>query len=48
MTNSKSTLVQIEKPVYGGACLARSEGGVIFVPLTLPGETARVRVVEQK
>lgn len=46
MTNT--ALVQIEKPVYGGACLARSEGKVVFVPLTLPGETARVRIVEEK
>ncbi len=41
-------LVQIEKPVYGGAFLARAEGKVVFVPLTLPGEQARVRIVEDK
>ncbi|MGD1105931.1 MAG: 23S rRNA (uracil(1939)-C(5))-methyltransferase RlmD [Terracidiphilus sp.] len=41
-------LVQIEKPVYGGAFLARVEGKAAFVPLALPGEQARVRVVEEK
>jgi 23S rRNA (uracil1939-C5)-methyltransferase len=41
-------LVQIEKPVYGGAFLARVEGKAVFVPLTLKGERARVRVVEEK
>lgn len=40
--------VSIEKPVYGGAFLARAEGKAIFVPLALPGEQARVRVVEEK
>ncbi len=41
-------LVQIEKPIYGGAFLARDEGKAVFVPLALPGETARVRLIEQK
>jgi 23S rRNA (uracil1939-C5)-methyltransferase len=41
-------LVQIEKPIYGGAFLARVGGKAIFVPLTLPGEQARVRIVEDK
>lgn len=41
-------LVQIEKPVYGGAFLARVEGKATFVPLTLPGEEVRVRIVEEK
>ena len=43
-----SKLVQIEKPIYGGAFLARMEGKATFVPLTLPGEQARVRIVEEK
>ena len=43
-----SRLVQIEKPIYGGNFLARDEGKAIFVPLALPGEQARVRVVEGK
>lgn len=40
--------VKIEKPIYGGAFLARAEGKAAFVPLTLPGERARVRIVEEK
>jgi 23S rRNA (uracil1939-C5)-methyltransferase len=41
-------LVRIEKPIYGGSFLARDKGKVIFVPMTLPGEEARVRIVEDK
>ncbi len=41
-------LVRIEKPIYGGAFLARVAGKAVFVPLTLPGEEARVRIVEEK
>ncbi len=41
-------LVQIEKPIYGGASLARVEGKAVFVPLALPGEQARVRIVEER
>jgi 23S rRNA (uracil1939-C5)-methyltransferase len=41
-------LVQIEKPVYGGSCLAHVEGKAIFVPLTLPGEEARIRIAHSK
>ncbi len=41
-------LVKIEKPIYGGASLARVEGKAVFVPLALPGEEARVRIVEEK
>ena len=41
-------LVEIEKPVYGGVFLARQEGKAIFVPLTLPGEQARVRITQTK
>ena len=48
MTTPATTLVQIEKPVYGGAFLARVQGKAVFVPLTLPGEQARVRIVEDK
>ena len=43
-----SHLVQIEKPIYGGAFLARAQGKAVFVPLSLPGEQARVRIVEEK
>jgi 23S rRNA (uracil1939-C5)-methyltransferase len=41
-------LVQIEKPIYGGAFLARAEGKAVFVPLALPGEQVRARIVESK
>jgi 23S rRNA (uracil1939-C5)-methyltransferase len=41
-------LVEIEKPIYGGAFLAHHEGKAVFVPLTLPGEEARVRITESK
>jgi 23S rRNA (uracil1939-C5)-methyltransferase len=41
-------LVQIEKAIYGGAFLARVEGKAVFVPLALPGETAKVRITEEK
>ena len=41
-------LVHIEKPIYGGAFLARVEGKAVFVPLALPGEEVRARVVEEK
>ncbi len=40
--------VKIEKPIYGGASLARIDGKAVFVPLVLPGEQARVRIVEEK
>jgi 23S rRNA (uracil1939-C5)-methyltransferase len=40
--------VTIEKPIYGGAFLAHFEGKAVFVPLALPGEQARVRIVEHK
>jgi 23S rRNA (uracil1939-C5)-methyltransferase len=45
---SKTHLVEIEKPIYGGAFLARVEGKAVFVPLTLPGEQARVRITQSK
>ena len=44
----------LEKPVYGGDCLARASssegksGKTIFVPLTLPGETVSARIIEEK
>jgi len=34
--------VSIEKWVYGGDGLARTEAGVVMVPFVLPGETARI------
>jgi 23S rRNA (uracil1939-C5)-methyltransferase len=44
----QSQLVEIEKPIYGGAFLARVEGKAVFVPLTLAGEQARVRITQSK
>jgi len=40
--------VNIEKPIYGGAFLAHAEGKAVFVPLTLPGEQVRIRVMQSK
>ncbi|MFP4242213.1 MAG: class I SAM-dependent RNA methyltransferase [Chitinispirillaceae bacterium] len=37
-----SNIVRVEKVVYGGAGLARSDNGVVFVPDTLPGELVRI------
>ena len=39
--------LRIEKAIYGGAGLARSEGKAIFVPFTLPGEEVEARIVEE-
>lgn len=38
--------LRIEKAVYGGAGLARHEGKAVFVPFTLPGEEAEVRIAK--
>lgn len=40
----------LEKPVYGGDCLARRDntGKAVFVPLTLPGEIVTASVTEEK
>ena len=48
MSQAESKVLTIEKPIYGGAFLARDEGKAVFVPLTLPGETAHVRMIEDK
>lgn len=48
MTALPTQLVQIEKPIYGGAFLARVEGKTLFVPMTLPGEQVRVRITQDK
>lgn len=45
---AEQNLVEILKPVYGGAFLARAEGKAIFVPLTLPGEQVRIRTMQNK
>ena len=38
----------IEKLVYGGAGLARTEHGVVFVPRTAPGDVVEADLVERK
>lgn len=43
-----SHLMRIEKPIYGGAFLARMEGKAVFLPLALPGEQIRARIVDDK
>jgi 23S rRNA (uracil1939-C5)-methyltransferase len=40
--------VAIEKLVYGGAGLGRTEEGVVFVPRTAPGDLVEVDVVDRK
>ncbi len=47
-SSAPQRLVTIEKPIYGGAFLARDDGKAVFVPLALPGEQLRVRLVEEK
>ncbi len=46
-SNEEHTLV-ITDIAYGGDALGRLERGVVFVPYAIPGETVRVRIVEQK
>jgi 23S rRNA (uracil1939-C5)-methyltransferase len=40
--------VTIEKLVYGGSGLARTERGVIFVPRTAPADIVEIELVQQK
>jgi len=41
--------LQIEKAVYGGACLAhRVNGETVFIPFTLPGELVEAQLHEQR
>ena len=48
-TPSDLLTIKLEKQVYGGAVLGRlSDGRAAFVPFGLPGETVKVRIVEQK
>jgi len=46
--NVSARLVTVEKPINGGAFLARDQGKAIFVPLALPGEQVRVQIAEEK
>jgi 23S rRNA (uracil1939-C5)-methyltransferase len=41
-------VVTIEKVVYGGAGLARTEQGVVFVPKTAPGDVVEIEVAERR
>jgi 23S rRNA (uracil1939-C5)-methyltransferase len=42
-------VVTLEKFTYGGECMGRlPDGRTVFVPFTLPGEQARIRLVEEK
>jgi len=46
---SDTLTLKMEKPVFGGDCLSRlPDGRAIFVPFTLPGETVRVEITEEK
>jgi 23S rRNA (uracil1939-C5)-methyltransferase len=38
--------LRIEKPIYGGAGLARHEGKAIFIPFALPGELIEANIVQ--
>ncbi len=41
--------INFERFTYGGACMGRlPDGRAVFVPFVLPGETVRIRVVEEK
>src|SRR5580658_1407040 len=40
--------ITIEKMVYGGAGLARSDQGVIFIPRTVPGDVAEIEIIGRK
>ncbi|MEW5947792.1 MAG: 23S rRNA (uracil(1939)-C(5))-methyltransferase RlmD [Thermodesulfobacteriota bacterium] len=40
--------VTIERLVYGGSGLGRTDGKVVFIPFTLPGERVKARIEESK
>lgn len=40
--------LRIEKPIYGGAGLAREQGKAIFVPFAIPGEHVEVELKQSK
>jgi 23S rRNA (uracil1939-C5)-methyltransferase len=44
----KDAQVRIDKLIYGGDGLARLDGKVIFVPLSAPGDTLSVRIIESR
>ncbi len=40
--------ISIESVAFGGSGVGRSSGMVCFVPYTLPGETVRARIIQEK
>ncbi|NUN00799.1 MAG: class I SAM-dependent RNA methyltransferase [Bryobacteraceae bacterium] len=48
MAASKTNHIEFEKLVYGGDALGRADGRVVLAPFVLPGETAEVRVTDEK
>ena len=46
--SAEAVRLTLDKPVYGGDCLARLDRKAVFVPLTLPGETVSARIVESR
>jgi len=40
--------ITVDKPVAGGTCLGRVDGKAVFVPYTLPGETAEIEIIEDR
>ncbi len=47
-TSGAQQLIEIEKPIYGGAFLGHAAGKAVFIPLALPGERVRVHMVDEK
>jgi len=41
-------VVEIEKIVYGGKGLARTDEGIIFVPYVLPKEKVEIKIIDRK
>jgi 23S rRNA (uracil1939-C5)-methyltransferase len=47
--NSKTEIVTLEKFANGGECFGRlTDNRAVFVPFTLPGETVRLELMEEK
>lgn len=48
MTNANEITLEIQDVAFGGDGVGRWENRVVFVPGTLPGETVRARLIEEK
>ncbi len=48
MTSGDTFTAAVETLAYGGDGIARTDGRVIFIPETVPGETVRVRIRQLK